>query len=65
MIVLDSGTTRSRAASRSTGNLPIGQTASNSAREASLERSISLGSKAMPFSYSGISTFQQNDDSGW
>jgi hypothetical protein len=65
MMTLDSGTVRPRASSRSTGNLPIGHSFSNAARSFSSPRSTKFGTNGVPFSYSAISAFQQNDDNGW
>jgi hypothetical protein len=48
--MLDSGIVRSFASSRSTGNLPIGQTFRKAAREASSPRSTICGSNGVPFS---------------
>ena len=64
MMMLDSGTMRSFALSRSTGNLPIGQIFNSAARSLSLVRSTMTGVNGVSFSYSAISTFQQNEDSG-
>ena len=50
MMTLDSGTVAPRCSSRSTGNLPIGQSFSNSARSASLPKSIRRGVNLVSFS---------------
>ena len=65
MMMLDSGTMRSFVLSRSTGNFPIGQIFESAARSSSLLRSTSCGANGVSFSYSAISAFQQNEDSGW
>ena len=65
MMMLDSGTVWSRASSRSTGNLPIGQSFKSAARSASLPRSTRFGANGVSFSYRAISAFQQNEASGW
>ena len=65
MMMLVSGMTRSLASSRSTGNLPIGHSFNSAARSSALPRSTVTGVNGVSFSYSAISTFQQNDDSGW
>ena len=65
MMMLDSGMSRSLASSRSTGNLPIGQSRRNAARDASSERSTIRGSKGVPFSYKAMSAFWQKDERGW
>jgi hypothetical protein len=60
----DSGMMRSFALSRSTGNLPIGQILSSAARSSGLLKSTICGVNGVSFSYSAISAFQQNEDSG-
>ena len=65
MMVLDSGTVWSRAASRSTGNLPIGDSFNSAARSAVLPRSTMFGANGVSFSYKAINAFQQNDAKGW
>ena len=65
MTMVDSATVRSRASSRSTGILAIGQTAWNAARDAASPRSTMIGSNGMPFSYNAMSALWQNDASGW
>jgi hypothetical protein len=65
MMMLDSGTVRSLASSRSTGNLPIGQIFLKAAADSSLNRSTMTGSNGVPFSYRAVSAFWQKDDSGW
>jgi hypothetical protein len=65
MMVLDSGTVRSLASSRSTGILPTGQIFVSSALEASFSNSTRCGSNGVPFSYSAMSAFWQKDESGW
>jgi hypothetical protein len=64
MMTLDSGTVRSRASSRSTGNLPIGHSFKSAARSASSPRSTKFGTNGVAFSCSAISAFQQYDASG-
>jgi hypothetical protein len=64
MMMLDSGTVWFRASSRNTGNLPIGHSFSSAARSASSPRLTMFGVNGVSFSYSAISAFQQNDDSG-
>src|SRR6185312_5231368 len=64
MMMLDSGTVRSRASSRSTGKRRIGQTLRKSSREASSSSRTTRGSNGVSFSYSAISTLWQNEDSG-
>ena len=65
MMMLDSGTISFRASSCSTGNLPIPHSFTNAARASGLPRSTRYGVNGMSFSYSAISAFQQNEDSGW
>ena len=50
MMMLDSGTVRSLASSRSTGNLPTGQIFSNSARAVSFPRSTMCRENGVSFS---------------
>jgi hypothetical protein len=64
-MMLVSGTIRSRLLSRSTGILPMGQTASNSALAVASARSTIRPSKAVWFSWRASSTFWQKDASGW
>ena len=64
MMTVDSGTVSFRASSRSTGNLPIGQSFNSAARSVSLARSTILGVNGVPFSYSAISTLWQYEAKG-
>ncbi len=50
MMMLDSGIVRSRASSRSTGILPIGQSFLNAAPDASFAKSTIWGSNGVAFS---------------
>jgi hypothetical protein len=63
--VLDSATVRSRASSRRTGILAIGQTFLKAVFDASSARSTTIGSNGMPFSYNAMSALWQKDASGW
>ena len=64
-MMLVSGTVQSRASSISTGIVPMGQSSKNSRREVSSPKWTMCGSNGVLFSYSAISTFWLNDDSGW
>src|SRR5215831_7078243 len=65
MMMVDSGTVRSRASSRSTGILPIGHIALKAAALLLFIRSTICDSNGVSFSYSAISTLWQYDASGW
>jgi hypothetical protein len=54
-MMVDSATVRSRASSRSTGILAMGQTARKAALDLSSARSTTTGSNGMPFSYKAMS----------
>ena len=64
MMMLDSGTVRSRVSSRSTGNLPTGHNFLSASRSVPSPASSKCAVNGVSFSYSAISTFQQNDESG-
>ena len=64
MMTLVSGIIRLRASSRSTGILPIGQSFRYPRAPVRSSQSTICGSNGVSFSYSAISTFWQNDDSG-
>jgi hypothetical protein len=56
MMMLDSFTVQSRAASRNSGNLPIGQSLRNAVRSPSSIRLTICGVNGVSFSYKAIST---------